>query len=269
MIFQRRVRPIMMLRELLGARELVVALTERDFRARYKQTKVGVAWALLPPVMLMVAFSIFAHAAADFDTGGVPYALYVYVALVPWTFFSNSVSAGSGSIMANMALVNKVYCPREVFPLASVGIAAVDGVISLSILGVLFAVFREAPQATSVWVPVLALVQIMMVLGVTLTLAAVVVYVRDVRHIIPMGLQFALLATPIAYGFDEIEPRWQPLISAVNPLAPIIDGYRRVVLQGVPPEWNLIGIAAAVSAIWLVGGYVVFKRLETGFADVA
>ncbi len=268
-LFRRKVRPLAMLRELAGARELIVALTERDFRARYKQTKVGVAWAVRTPLLLMGAFSIFAHTAADIETGDIPYALFAYVGLVPWTFFSNGVASGSASIIGNLSLVNKVYCPREVFPLSAIAIAALDGVISLSILGVLFVVFGAAPQATSVWVPVLLVVQLMFLVGVTLLLSAVVVYLRDVRQILPMALQFALFATPVAFGFDVIDERWQPLASAINPLAPIIDGYRQAVLGGVTPQWDLVGIAAAVSTAWLVGGYLAFKRLETGFADVA
>jgi ABC-type polysaccharide/polyol phosphate export permease len=269
LVFTRRLRPWTMLRELFRSGELVRALTERDFRARYKQTKVGFAWALLTPLLLMVAFSLFFKTAADIDTGDIPYPLFAFVALVPWTLFSNSVSTGAVSITQNLSLVNKVYCPREVFPLSSIGIAGVDAVISLSMLALLFVIYGEAPQPESVWVLVLLPIQLAFTIGVTLLLSALVVYLRDVRQILPMALQFALFATPVAYAFDVLDARWQPLASAVNPLAPIIDSYRQTVLYGNSPEWDLLGIAAGVSFLWLVVGYLLFKRLETGFADVA
>ncbi len=269
LLFKRRLHPVTMVRELIGAKELIVALTERDFRARYKQTKVGVAWAVLTPLLLLGAFSILAGTAADFDTGGVPYPLFAAVALVPWTFFSNAVSSGALSITANLSLVNKVYCPREVFPLASIGTAAVDALISMLILFALFIGYGTAPKAQAAWVPVLLVVQVVFTVGVTLVLSPLVVYLRDVRQVLPMALQFALFATPVAYSFDQLDEKWQPVASAVNPLAPIIEGYRDTVLFGRPPDWPLVGIAAVASTAWLVLGYMLFKRLETGFADVA
>lgn len=268
-LYRRHLRVGAMLRELVGAKELVAALAERDFRARYKQTKVGVAWAVLTPVLLLGAFAILANTAADFDTGGVPYPLFASVALVPWTFFSNAVATGSVSITQNLSLINKVYCPREVFPLSSIGTAAVDGGISLVLLVLLFIGYGTGPTAEAVWVPVLFVVQVAFTVGITLVLSSLVVYLRDLRQILPLALQFALFATPVAYSFQQISSAWRPLAAAVNPLAPVIEGYRQTVLFGSLPDWDLVGIAAAASAVWLVGGYLLFKRLETGFADVA
>jgi len=269
LLFRRHLRIGTMLRELGGAKELVAALAERDYRARYKQTKVGVAWAVLTPVLLLGAFAILANTAADFDTGGVPYPLFASVALVPWTFFSNAVATGSVSITQNLSLINKVYCPREVFPLSSILTAAVDGGISLVLLVLLFVGYGTGPTAEAVWVPVLFVVQVAFTVGITLVLSSLVVYLRDLRQVLPLALQFALFATPVAYSFGQISPAWQPIASAVNPLAPVIEGYRQTVLLGTGPDWDLVGIAAAASAVWLVGGYLLFKRLETGFADVA
>lgn len=269
LLFRRHLRVWAMLRELVRAKELVVALTERDFRARYKQTKVGVAWAVLTPLLLLGAFTILANTAADFDTQGLPYPLFASVALVPWTFFSNAVANGGVSITQNLSLVNKVYCPREVFPLSSIATAAVDAGISLVLLGLLFVGYGEGPTAEAVWVPVLFAVQVAFTVGVTLVLSALVVYLRDLRQILPLALQFALFATPVAYSFAQVDGSWRAVASAVNPLAPVIEGYRQTVLLGTAPDWGLVGIAAAASTVWLAGGYVLFKRLETGFADVA
>ena len=162
-----------------------------------------------------------------------------------------------------------MYCPREVFPLSSIGTAAVDAGISLVLLVLLFIGYGRGPTPEAVWVPVLLGVQVAFTVGLTLVLSALVVYLRDLRQILPLALQFALFATPVAYSFDQIDAAWQPLASAVNPLAPSSRATGRPCCSGTPPDWGLVGIAAAASAVWLCGGYLVFKRLETGFADVA
>ena len=269
LIFRRVVRPLAMVRELWHSRELVVVLTERELRARYKQTRVGFAWALITPFLLMVVFTVFFKRVADVQTQGVPYPLFSYIGLLPWTFFSGALSKGAVSIVQNLTLLNKVYCPREVFPLASVSVAAVDTGIAVSILGILFVIYRFMPQPESVWVPVLMVVQLTFTVGVTLFLSAVIVYLRDVRQVLPMLLQFGLFATPVGYGLDVIPTSWWPVYSFLNPLAPVIDGYRRTVLLGEPPRLGLLAIAAASGTIALVVGYLLFKRMETGFADVA
>jgi ABC-2 type transport system permease protein/lipopolysaccharide transport system permease protein len=258
-----------MLRELWGARELVVALTERDLRARYKQTKLGVAWSLLTPILLMIVFTLFFQRAADIDTHGVPYPLYTYVALLPWTFFSDSVAKGSQSITSNLSLVNKVYCPREVFPLSAVATAAFDTVIASGVLALLFVGFGFMPAGGIVWLPALLAIQVAFTVGACLLLSAVVVYFRDLRQVTPMALQLALFATPVAYGLEVIPAGWRPVYSALNPLVPVIDSYRQTILYGEAAPAGLLAIAGVSAGVWLTGGFLVFKRLETGFADVA
>ncbi|MGH8824602.1 MAG: ABC transporter permease [Jiangellaceae bacterium] len=269
LIFHRVMRPLTMLRELWAGRELIVVLTEREIRARYKQTKVGFAWALLTPFLLMVVFTVFFQRVADVETGGIPYPLFSYIALLPWTFFSGALAKGAVSITQNLTLLNKVYCPREVFPLAAVAIAAVDTTIAVSILGILFAIYQFMPHIESLWVPVLMMVQLAFTIGVTLILSACVVYLRDIRQILPMILQFGLFATPIGYGLEVIPRELLPLYSALNPLGPVIDGYRRTVLLGEPPQLGLLAIGAFSAFLLLVFGYLLFKRMETNFADVA
>jgi ABC-type polysaccharide/polyol phosphate export permease len=269
LVYRRLVRPWAMLRELWESRELVVVLAEREFRARYKQTKLGFAWSILTPILLMVVFSLFFQRAADVDTHGVPYALYTYVALLPWTFFNDSVSKGATSITMNLSLVNKVYCPREVFPLSTVATAAFDTLIATGVLGLLFAGFTFMPAGGIVWLPALLTIQVAFTVGATLLLSAIVVYFRDLRQVTPMALQLALFATPVAYGLDVIPSGWRPLYSIINPLVPVIDSYRQTVLYGEAPPGGLLALAAGSAVVWLVGGYLLFKRLETGFADVA
>lgn len=269
LLYRRRVQPIAMVRELLEHRSLVWTLSERELRARYKQTRMGFAWALVTPFLLMVVFTVFFRRAVRVDTGDIPYPLFAYIGLLPWTFFSTSMSKGAVSITSNMPLLNKVYCPREVFPLASIAVAAVDTAIAVSILGLLFVIYSFMPEPTSVWVPLLMLIQLAFTVGVTMVMAALVVYVRDLRQVLPMLLQLALFATPVAYGLDFIDEKWQPLYSVLNPLVPIIDGYRQAVLFGNAPDLELLALATIPSVLWLVGGYLLFKRLETGFADIA
>lgn len=269
LIFRRAVRPVVMLRELWSRRELVVVLAERELRARYKQTRVGFAWALVTPFVMMVVFTVFFKRVADVDTFGVPYPLFSYVGLLSWTFFSGALSKGAVSITQNLALLNKVYCPREVFPIASITTAGVDTAIATSILGLLFVIYSFMPHLASLWIPVLFAIQLAFTAGLTMALAAIIVYVRDIRQVLPMLLQLGLFATPVGYGMEVIPKSWWPWYSALNPLAPVIDGYRRTVLFGDQPRLDLVAIAAVSSVVVLVAGYLSFKRLETGFADVA
>jgi ABC-2 type transport system permease protein/lipopolysaccharide transport system permease protein len=268
--FRRRVRLGASLRELWRARELVFSLAERDLRARYKQAVLGFSWAVVTPLLLMVAFSLIFPRVAKIDTGGVPYPLFSYLGLVPWAFFSTSVSQGGSNIINNAGLLNKVYCPREVFPIASVAVAAVDGLIATVVLGVLFVVFSFMPQPESWWVPILLAVQVVFTLGVAMALSAIMVYVRDIRHLLPIALQLGLFATPVAFSLDQLLPAGlQPVYVALNPLGGVIDGYRQAVLYGQTPDLQLLSIAAISATVMFLAAYALFKRLETGFADVA
>jgi ABC-type polysaccharide/polyol phosphate export permease len=267
--FRRSVRLRAAVRELWHARELVVTLAERDLRARYKQTVLGFLWAILIPVIMMLVFTFLFQKVAKVDTGGTPYPLFAYLGLLPWTFFSSSVSTGGQTLRANGQLLNKVYCPREVFPLASMVVAAVDTAISVSILLLLFVITGVLPKPTSAWVPVLVVVQVVFTAGVVLVISSLSVYFRDIRHALPILLQVGLFATPVAYGLDAIPSSLQQIYALFNPLGPLIDGYRRTVLLGQGPDWSLVALAATAAVVWMVAGYAIFKRLETGFADVA
>jgi ABC-type polysaccharide/polyol phosphate export permease len=148
-------------------------------------------------------------------------------------------------------------------------VAAIDTILATLVLGLLFVITGFAPQPTTVWVPVLLAVQVAFTFGVTLVMSAVLVFLRDLRHVLPIILQLGLFATPVAYGMDVVAPQLRVLYSTLNPLAPVIDGYRRTVLLGLPPDWGLLGPGAATSVLLLGVGYIVFKRLEPGFADYA
>ncbi len=268
-IFKRKVSLLHSIREVWAHRELVRSLVERDLRSRYKQAFLGFAWTILTPVTLMLVFTIFFKRVANIDTGDVPYALFSYIGLLPWGFFSTSISTGGMSLITNGSLLNKVYCPREVFPIAGMFSALADTLFSSSALILLFAVQTFAPKATSYWVPLLLLVQLVFMLGMVLLFSSVVVYLRDLRHLLPIILQLGLFATPVAYPITEIPESWRGVYAALNPMAPVIDGYRRAVLYGQAPQWGLLGLGAITSVVMVIIGYRVFKRLETGIADVA
>ena len=269
-LFKRKIDLRKSIRELWASRELVGTLTERNLRSRYKQTFLGFAWSLITPVTLMVVFTVFLRRVAKIDTGGIPYPIFSYVGLLPWSFFSGAVSSSSGVILSNNSLLNKIYCPREVFPISTITSSAVDTACAMFALVVLFIVNAYAPTAGVVWIPLLTIVLVLFTLGVCLMVSALTVYLRDLRYGVGIILQLGLFATPVAYSLSSVVPKnLQPAYAAFNPLGPVIQGYRDTVLLGHRPAFGLLGIAAVSSCAWVVVGYIVFKRLETGFADVA
>jgi ABC-type polysaccharide/polyol phosphate export permease len=267
--FRRPFRPVAAVRQLFHARELIRTLAERELRVRYKQAILGLAWALITPLALTLVFSVFIRRVATIDTGPAPYELFAYLGLLPWTFFSTSVSVGGLSLVQNIPLLNRVYCPREVFPLASVLVAGFDMLVALVPLAALFLIYGFFPQPTSYWVPVLLVLQVVFSLAAALMISAIVVYLRDLRHALPIILQLGLFATPVAYGLDAVPASLKTVYVMINPLGAVINGYRRTVLFGLPPDWGLILPAAASALVMLTTSYYLFKRMETGFADVA
>jgi ABC-2 type transport system permease protein/lipopolysaccharide transport system permease protein len=267
--YRRRTRLLPSLREAWRSRELVLTLTQRDFLVRYKQAVLGVAWALITPVILVVIFSLLFNRVAHVDTNGAPYVLFAYLGLLPWTFFSSSLSQSATCLLNNRPLLNKVRFPREVMPAATVVVAGIDTAIASIVLAVLFVVYQQVPAATSVWVPVLFAIQLAFTLAVALTASIVVVFLRDLNLVVPVLLQFGLFATPVAYGLDAVPSWFLPIYAALNPLGPVIQGYRDTILDGKWPDLTTTSIAAVSATIMLVGAYALFKRLEPGIADVA
>jgi ABC-2 type transport system permease protein/lipopolysaccharide transport system permease protein len=250
------------------SRAIIWSLTIRDLRSTYSQEVLGVAWALVAPVTLMVLFTFLSNRVTGINTGGVWYPLFAYVALLPWTFFSSSISKGGTSLVGN-PLLNKVYAPREVFPISDILGAIVNVGFASIALAILFVIDGTWPSATSYWVVPLALITFVFTTGVTLFLAGITVYLRDMRHALPLILQGGLILSPIIYGMDKIPEEWRDVYVAVNPLAGIIDGLRRCILYDQAPVASYTIIAAVMACIWLFFSFALFKRLETGFADVS
>lgn len=269
LLFKRRVSLLGSLRDLWRARGIVRSLAERQLRSRYKQAVLGFAWAIITPLILMVAFTLVFDRVADIETGEAPYALFTYLGLLPWSFFSSSLTSGSISLVSNIALINKIFCPREVFPLAGVLVAAIDLMLSLLALAVLFVVTGFMPRPEAYWVPLIVPIQLLFTVGLAILVAVVVVYLRDVRQGLPLLLQVGIFATPVAYGFDVIPASLQGIYSFVNPLGPVIDSYRRTILFGQAPDFGDLLLGAAGAVLYFVVGFWLFKRMETGIVDVA
>ena len=270
-LFRRRHTLRGALRELRSYDELMFSLAERDLRTRYKQAGLGVAWAVITPLLLMLAFTFVFTKFTTVDTNGAPYPLFSYLGLLPWTFFASSLSLGSTALTNNVSLLNKVYCPREVFPLSQIIIAAFDAMIATLVLIPLFPILGYAPTAEIYYVPLLLLVLVAFVVGVTVTASITLVYMRDLRFAVPLILQFGIFVTPVAYNAEVVAntPAKMMLYSTLNPLVPVIDGLRRCCLYGEAPQWWPLFGGACTSVILLVAGFMIFKRLETGIADVA
>ena len=254
------------LKELWAYRELIYFLAWRDVKVRYKQTVLGIGWAVFQPFMTMVVFSIFFGAFAGIPSDGLPYPLFALGALVPWTFFSNAVGTAAGSLLGNVPLITRVYFPRLAVPIAGVAAASVDLACGLGVFALVAVYFGHAPGAAIVLLPVVVLVAALVALGVGIWLAALTAKFRDVRYLIPFFLQLWLFATPVAYPSTLVPARWQALY-ALNPMVGVIDGFRAVLLG--QPELSAVRLAwaAALGAVVLLSGALVFKRIERTLAD--
>jgi lipopolysaccharide transport system permease protein len=239
----------------------------REIKIRYKQSFFGVAWAILQPLALMVVFTIVFSILARIPTDGVPYPVFSYTAVLPWTFFSASISFAVPSLVNNMNLVTKISFPREVLPIAAVVAAFLDFLISSVVfLGLL--IFYQVPlQSSLLWLPFLLAVQIVLTLGVVVPASALIVWYRDIRFVVPLGLQLWMYVSPVIYPASLVPERWRSLYM-LNPMAVLIDSYRRVVLYGESPSLKHLGVSAAIALVLLLAGYVYFKRSEVLFADV-
>lgn len=268
LLYSARARPLASLLALRRSRGQIAALVRRDFTARYKQTVLGLSWALLLPLITVLVFGIFIQRFAHADTHGVPYPLWSFVGLLSWNFFANSVSNGGTSLLSNQQLLNKVFCARQIYPVAGVLLAGLDAMVSLGALAVMFAVFTFAPAATCYWLPLLMLINLVFVTAVVLLVSILIVYVRDLRNIVPILLQLGLFATPVVYNLSQVGAGYQLLYSYLNPMAPLIESYRRVVLYGENPPLSLLGAGAITSMVLLIFSSWLFARFERGIVDI-
>ncbi len=253
--------------ELWEYRELLYFLTWRDISVRYKQTALGVAWAIIQPFFTMVIFSLFFGHLAKVPSDGVPYPIFSFAALVPWTFFANGLSQSSNSLVASANLITKVYFPRLAIPIAAVLSGVVDFALALVILMAMMWYYGMYLTAQILWLVPLLLLALVTSLGVGLALTALNVQFRDVRYAVPFLTQSWMFATPIAYSSSLLSEPWRTLY-ALNPMVGVVEGFRWALLGTDTAPGLMILASSMVALATLVGGAFYFRRMEKSFADV-
>jgi homopolymeric O-antigen transport system permease protein len=254
------------IRELWHYRDLLYFLTWREISIRYKQTVLGLLWAILQPLATMLVFTVFLGRLAKVPSDGVPYPVFAYLGLLPWTYFANAVTRSGSSLVANQNLLSKVYFPRLLIPLSAALSALIDFVIAFGILIVLMLVYGITPALSSVLLVPLSVLMALAALGVGMYLSALNVRYRDVQHALPFAIQLWMFATPVVYPASLVPAKWK-LVFALNPLSGIIEGYRSAAL-GRPLDWHALGVSLSVTLLLFVLGFWQFRRLEREFADI-
>jgi lipopolysaccharide transport system permease protein len=253
--------------ELWEYRELLYFVTWRDIKVRYKQTVLGALWAIIQPFFTMVVFSLFFGKLARVPSDGIPYPIFSFAALVPWTFFANGVTNSSNSLVTGSNLIKKVYFPRLVVPIGSVLAGAVDFVLAFTVLLMMMLFYGIVPTANIVWLPLLLLLTFTTSLGVGLWFSALNVQFRDIRYTTPFLVQFWLFATPIAYASSMLPQPWRTLYG-INPMVGVVEGFRWALLGVETRPGPMILVSTLVSLGLLIGGAFYFRRLERTFAAV-
>ena len=249
------------------ARELLWVWTAREVKARYKQSVFGFGWAVFQPLALSTIFALVFSYVVHVPSEGVPYPIFIYAAVLPWTFFARALTAALPSIVGNMSLVTKIYFPRAVLPIATVATHFVDYLCGLAVLVAMLVYYRLPLTPMLMFLPVILAIQLTLMVGLALGTAATNTFFRDVNQMLPLLLQIWMYACPIIYPLSLVPSRlrrWYLL----NPMAGIIDAYRQVIVKGAWPDGYALGVAAVVAVAVAIAGYVTFKRLEDQFADV-
>lgn len=265
--------------QLVQYRELIFTLAWKNIVVRYKQAYLGLLWTVAKPLMLMLIFSLM-RSFIGIDSGGIPYPVLAYCALMPWMFFQESASEGVQSVVGNAHLIRKIYFPREIFPLTAVVTKLVEFAINLGILLALMIYFGMFPTAQMLWVPLILLYTVLAALMLSLIGAAVNVYYRDIGQMLPVLLSLMMYVSPVIYPLHLVQDKllvkraageWSELLYVLytaNPLAGVIDAFQRVMLKGLPPDPAALIPGMVVVAVCLPLSYIAFKRAESHFADV-
>ena len=247
-------------------RELLYFFVWRDVKIRYKQTAIGVLWVVLQPVLTMLVFTLFFGRLAKLPSQGLPYPVFYFAALVPWTYFAYALQMTTNVVVDNQRLITKVYFPRLILPISTALSGLVDFAIGFTVLSIFCFAYGILPTLAALWLPVLLLLALFTALGVGLWMSALNALYRDVRYVIPFLIQFWMFASPVAYPSTLVPPRWRWLYG-LNPMAGVIAGFRWAITgRGQAPGLVLLASAAAVAAV-LFGGLFFFNRMEGSVAD--
>jgi lipopolysaccharide transport system permease protein len=253
--------------ELWAYRELLYFMVWRDIKVRYKQTVLGVAWAVIQPFLTMMVFSLFFGRLAKVPSDGVPYPIFSYAALVPWNFFANGLSQSSDSLVGNANLLKKVYFPRLAIPIGAVLSGVIDFTIAFAVLAAMMLYYGIVPTIHSLWLPGFLLLALVTSLGVGLWLSALNVEFRDVRYVVPFIVQFWMFATPIAYPSSLLSEPWRT-VYGLNPMAGVVEGFRWALVGTRTSPGPMLAASAAAALVILASGALYFRRMEKTFADV-
>lgn len=260
-------QPLVDWRELWRYRDLFYFLVWRDIKTRYAQSILGIGWAIIQPLFSMVIFTIVFGNLANVDSDGVPYAIFSYAALVPWTYFSSALTEATNSLVNASNMITKVYFPRLVIPLAPVAAKLLDFGIALLILFAMMLWFGISPTTGALTLPLLVLLMIVTASGIGMWLTALSVQYRDIRYAMSLAVQLLMYAAPVVYPTSLIPEQWRPWY-AINPMVGVIEGFRSSLLGTIAMPWELIGIGAFSAGLVFVSGLIYFRRTEKIFADV-
>lgn len=254
-------------REIWNYRELLYFLTKRDIKVRYKQTVLGGLWAVIQPAFTMLVFTLFFGRLAKMPSDGIPYPIFVYAGLLPWTYFANAVSASGNSLVGSANLITKVYFPRLIVPASAALAGLLDFFIALFVLAALMAYYRFIPGAAILLFPVLVALTFLCAVGVGLWLSALNVQYRDIRYALPFLIQIWMFVSPVIYPVSLVKERYQWLL-AINPMGGVIHAYRASLLGHQSVDWQLLGLSTLIILALFLGGLGYFKRMERTFADI-
>lgn len=255
------------LKKLAQYRDLLYTLSVHRINVRYKQSMLGIAWAILQPLALMLIYTVIFSLIARMPSDGAPYAIFAYVALLPWTYFSTTLTNATNSLVSHSSLVSKVYFPREILPLTYVIAAFFDLLIASTVLGGLLLYYKIALTLNALYAVPIILVLTVFITAMSFLFSATQVRFRDIGVGMSLLLQLWMFATPVVYPLSAVPERLRPFYM-VNPMVGLIENFRRVVLQGVEPDFQMLGISALISFILLPAAYIYFKRVEATVADI-
>jgi len=254
-------------REIWNYRELLYFLTKRDIKVRYKQTVLGGLWAVIQPAFTMLVFTLFFGRLARMPSDGLPYPIFVYAGLLPWTYFANAVSASGNSLVGSSNLITKVYFPRIVVPASAALAGLLDFFIALFVLAALMIWYQVLPGPGIFLFPFLVALTFLCAVGVGLWLSALNVQYRDIRYAIPFLVQVWMFVSPVIYPVSLVHGNYQWLL-ALNPMGGVIHAYRAALLGHQPIDWGLLGLSTLIILALFLGGLYYFRRMEKEFADV-
>jgi lipopolysaccharide transport system permease protein len=253
--------------EIWNYRELLYFLTKRDIKVRYRQTVLGGLWAVIQPAFTMIVFTLFFGRLAKVPSDGLPYPIFVYAGLLPWTYFANAVAASGNSLVGNASLITKVYFPRIMVPASAALSGLLDFAIAVLVLAVLMVYYQFVPGVGIILFPALVVLTFLCAVSVGLWLSAMNVQYRDIRYVIPFLIQIWLFVSPVIYPVSLVNERFRWIL-AVNPMGGVINAYRASLLGRQPIDWTLLGISTSIIIVLFLSGLYYFRRMERTFADV-